>query len=199
MLLKRLFKPVLALTLAAFVFTGAGFGQTRQHDVSVSVGFLSIDQMADILGDVLTIVLTLGTFSKNDVQYSAVPFLTYHYSANSKFGFGAAVGGYTSSGELQVLDSVVGDFQEQNYVVAAELDYHWVMRPGFQLYSGAGFGVRYRHGTYRDGDETDTYNKALPTFHLNALGVRFGNKVGFFAELGAGYKGLISVGLNAQF
>ncbi|MCK7483609.1 MAG: hypothetical protein M0C28_46245 [Candidatus Moduliflexus flocculans] len=60
--------------------------------------------------------------------------------------------------------------------MAAELDYHWVMRPGFQLYSGAGFGVRYRHGTYRDGDETDTCNKALPTFHLNALGVRFGEQ-----------------------
>lgn len=199
MLLKRLFKPVLALTLAAFVFTGAGFGQTRRHDVSVAVGFLSIDQMADLLGSVLTVVLTLGTYQKDNLEYSAVPFLTYHYSANSKFGFGAAVGGYTSSGELQVLDAAVGDFKEQNYVVAAELDYHWVMRPGFQLYSGAGFGVRYRHGTYRDADETDTYNKVLPTFHLNALGVRFGNKVGFFAELGAGYKGLISVGLNAQF
>ena len=199
MFLKRLFKPVLALTLAAFVFTGAGFGQTRQHDVSVAVGFLSIDQMADILGDVLTIVLTLGTFSKNDVKYSAVPFLTYHYSANSKFGFGAALGGYTSSGELRVVDSTVGVFKEQNYVVAAELDYHWVMRSGFQLYSGAGFGVRYRHGTYTDADETDTLNKVLPTFHLNAIGLRVGNKVGFFAELGAGYKGLLSFGLNAQF
>lgn len=199
MFLKRLFKPVLALTLAAVVFTGAGFGQTRQHDVSVSCGFLSIDQMADLLGSALIVVVTLGTFKKDNLSYSAVPFLTYHYSANSKFGFGAAVGGYTSSGELLVLDSVAGDFKEQNYVVAAELDYHWVMRPGFQIYSGAGFGVRYRHGTYRDAEETNTENRVLPTFHLNALGVRFGNKVGFFAELGAGYKGLFSVGLNAQF
>ena len=39
MFLKRLFKPALALTLVAFVFAGAGFGQTRQHDVSVAVGF----------------------------------------------------------------------------------------------------------------------------------------------------------------
>ncbi|MBP1770087.1 MAG: hypothetical protein H6P96_705 [Candidatus Aminicenantes bacterium] len=199
MFLKRLFKPVLALTLAAVVFTGAGFGQTRQHDVSVSCGFLSIDQMADLLGNALTIVLTLGTYKKDNLEYSAVPFLTYHYSANGKFGFGAAIGGYASSGELQILDSLVGEFKEQNYVVAAELDYHWVMQPGFQLYSGAGFGVRYRHGTYRDAEVTDTDNKVLPTFHLNALGVRFGNKIGFFGEIGAGYKGLISVGLNAQF
>jgi hypothetical protein len=196
--IKRFLRPLIVLTLAAFMLSTAGFGQTRKHDLSVSYGVLSIDQLADILTDVLTIVITLGTFSKNDVKYTGVPFLTYHFSANSRFGFGAAVGGYSSSGILQVTGDDVGTFKERNYIGAVELDYHWVMRPGFQLYSGAGFGVRYRRGTYVT-TETDAFNKLLPTFHLNALGVRFGRTVGFFAELGAGYKGILSAGVNAQF
>ena len=73
------------------------------------------------------------------------------------------------------------------------------MRPGFQLYSGAGFGVRLRHGTYIEGEETDTLNKALPTFHINALGLRFGRNIAFFVEIGAGYKGVLNAGLSAQF
>lgn len=198
MSIKRFLRPLIVLTLAAFILATAGFGQTRKHDLSVSYGVLSIDQLADILTDVMTIVITLGTFSKNDMKYTGVPFLTYHFSANSRFGFGAAVGGYSSSGILQVTGDNVGTFKERNYIGAVELDYHWVMRPGFQLYSGAGFGVRYRRGTYVT-TETDTFNKLLPTFHLNVLGVRFGRTVGFFAELGAGYKGILSAGLNAQF
>ena len=143
MSVKRLLKPVLILTLAGFVLTTAGFGQTRRNDLSLSYGVLSIDQLADVFTDVVTIVLTLGTFGKQDVKYTGVPFLTYHMSRNDRFGFGAALGGYSSSGLLRVGDADIGSFKENNIVAAAELDYHWIMRPGFQLYSGVGFGVRF--------------------------------------------------------
>jgi hypothetical protein len=194
----RILRSEISLVLAAFVLTAAGFGQTRRHDLSLSYGVLSSDQLIDIFTDVLTIVITLGTFSKNNVEYTGVPFLTYHYSANSRFGFGGAIGGYSSHGDLQVAGDMVGTFNERNYIGAVELDYHWIMRKGFQAYSGAGFGLRYRRGTYRT-TETDTFNRILPTFHINALGVRFGGKVAFFLELGAGYKGVLSAGVNAQF
>ncbi|HMA54971.1 MAG TPA: hypothetical protein VKT17_10935 [Acidobacteriota bacterium] len=198
MSIPRTLRPIVVLVLAAFVLASAGFGQTRRHDLSVSAGVLSMDQLSDIFTDIITVVLTMGTFSKNNQEYSAVPFLTYHYSANSRFGFGAAIGGYSASGDLQILGDNVGTFKERNYIGAVELDYHWIMREGLQIYSGAGFGLRYRRGTYR-ATETDTFNKLLPTFHINALGVRFGRKIAVFLEAGAGYKGVLSAGLNAQF
>jgi hypothetical protein len=196
--IKRSLRPVFILILAAVVLSTAGFGQTRKNDLSASYGVLSIDQLSDILGDVLTAVITLGTFGKTDIKYTGVPFLTYHYSANSRFGFGGAVGGYSSSGILQTGGSDVGTFRERNYVGAVELDYHWVMREGLQLYSGGGFGIRYRRGTYQT-TESETTNKVTPTFHLNVLGIRIGKTVGFFAEFGVGYKGMLLAGINAQF
>lgn len=201
MFIKRILRSVMILILAAFLLTTAGFGQTRKHDISLSYGVLSIDQLTDILTDVLTIVVTFGLFSKDTIKYTGVPFLTYHYSSNSRFGFGFAVGGYSSRGELYVtgVADPVGNFKERNYIGAAELDCRWIMREGFQLYSGAGFGVRFRRGTYNDADDTDKVSKVLPTFHLNAIGLRVGGKVGFFAELGAGYKGVLCAGINAQF
>lgn len=201
MRIKPILKPVLIVTLAAFISSTAGLAQERTHDVSFQFGFLSTDQLTDIFEDIVLIVITLGNFYKNDMTFSGLPFLTYHYSANSRFGFGGTVGYYSSAGNLvqEGGSVVVGDFRERNYIAAAELDYHWVMRPGFQLYSGAGFGVRIRRGTYTDADETDTVAKALPAFHLNALGLRIGKKVGFFAELGVGYKGILAAGVNAQF
>jgi hypothetical protein len=199
MSIKRALRSVVVFALIAAFVSTAGFAQTRKHDLSLSYGVLSIDQLADVFTDVLTIVLTLGAYSKDNMESTGVPFLTYHYSRNSKFGFGFAVGGYQSTGDLRILGETVGDFKETNYVGALELDYRWVMKKGFQLYSGAGLGVRIRKGTYHDADSTETLSKTLPTFHINALGLRVGRKVGFFAELGVGYKGIFSAGLNAQF
>jgi hypothetical protein len=201
MIAKRIVKPVLIVVLAVFLFSITGLAQERRHDLSFQYGFLSTDQLTDIFEDILLIVITLGNYYKEDLEFTGIPFLTYHYSANSRFGFGGAFGYYGSSGNLvqEGGDVVVGDFRERNYIAAAELDYHWIMRPGFQLYSGAGFGVRIRRGTYTDTGETDTVTKVLPAFHLNALGMRVGRKVGFFAELGVGYKGFLAAGINAQF
>lgn len=199
MFVKRTLRSVAVFILIAAFVSAAGFAQTRKHDLSLSYGILSIDQLTDILTDVLTIVITLGTFSKDNMEYTGVPFLTYHYSNNSKFGFGFAVGGYRSTGDLQLLGEPVGTFKETNTIGALEIDYRWVLKKGFQLYSGAGFGVRIRKGTYNDLDSTDTVSKALPTFHVNLLGFRIGKKVGLFGELGAGYKGIFCGGLNAQF
>jgi len=198
MSLKRSCQAALVLTLAVLVLAPAGFGQTRRHDLSLGFGVLSTDQLTDIFENIVSIILTFGTFEKSSQSFTGVPFLTYHYSAKSRFGFGGAIGGYGSSGNLRLAGDDVGTFREKNYIVAAELDYHWIMRQGFQMYSGAGFGVRFRHGTYA-ATEADTVTKVLPAFHLNALGVRFGRKVGFFLEAGVGYKGLVSGGINAQF
>lgn len=194
----RFLRPAAALLLVVFAASTVAFGQTRTHDLSLSYGVLSIDQMTDILQDVLTVVLTLGSFNKTDAKYTGVPFLTYHYSANSRFGFGGAIGTYSSKGLLQVGDTDAGTFRERNTIAAVELDYRWVMRPGFQLYSGAGFGVRFRHGTYQT-EGSESLNRVLPTFHVNALGVRVGGRIGFFAELGAGYKGVLLAGISGQF
>jgi len=199
MFIKRTLRSVVIFTLIAAFVSTAGFAQTRKHDFSLSYGLASTDQLADIFTDILTIVITLGTFSKQDVQYSGVPFFSYHYSRNSKFGFGFAVGYYQAEGDLYILEENRGPFKESNTIGALELDYHWVMKKGFQLYSGAGFGIRVRKGTYHDLDSTDTVSKALPTFHVNLLGFRVGRKVGFFGEVGAGYKGIFCAGLNAQF
>jgi hypothetical protein len=198
MSLKHLVRPGTALILALIMFSGAGLAQTRKHDLSVSYGVGSLDQVVDVFTDVLTIVLTLGTFAKDNMSYTGVPFLTYHYAPHSRFGFGFAVGGYRATGDLTVGGVGAGTFKETNTIAAVEIDYRWVMSRSFQLYSGLGAGVRFRKGTY-DTTGAESLTQTLPTFHINALGLRFGRKVGVFFEVGAGYKGMLLGGLNAQF
>jgi len=198
MIFQRALRSILVLALAAGLLSTAGYGQTRRHEITASYGIGSGDQLIDAFADILTVVLSFGTYVKEISDSTGVPFLTYHYSANSRFGFGAAVGGFTTSGWLSIAGEDAGTYKESSTIVAGEIDYRWVMKKSFQLYSGVGVGVRLRKGTYvTSGTETD--NQVLPTFHLNLIGLRFGGKVGVFFEAGAGYRGLFSGGLSAQF
>jgi hypothetical protein len=199
MISKRIARFVVVFAVLGLLGSAVGFGQTRRHELSFSYGAVSMDQFADAFSDFLTIVITFGTFSKQDATYSGIPFLTYHYAPKSRFGFGVAVGGYQAKGNLEFLGDPVGDYKETNVIAALEIDYHWIMKGSFQLYSGGGIGLRFRKGTYHVEDSTDTLSQTLGTFHINLLGFRVGKRVGLFGEIGAGYKGLVNLGLNAQF
>lgn len=198
---KRTFQHIVCFAIIAVMVSSLGVAQTRRHDVSLSYGLVTSDQITDILEDILTIIITFGTFSKRDIQFTGAPFFTYHYAPKGRFGVGFALGAYRSKGDLYLLDEQRGTFKETSYVGAAEIDYRWIMGRSFQLYSGLGAGATLKRGTYTvTGEpESEVTSRVRPTVHLNLLGFRVGGKVGFFAELGAGYKGVINLGLSAQF
>jgi hypothetical protein len=198
---RSLFRTTLAAGAAALVLTGAGFGQTRRHDLAVQFGVVSSDQVIDILKDPAAVVIPPGTYAKVGQTFSAVPFLTYRRWVSDWLAFGGTAGYFGSSGTLvpEGGEANVGEFREKNTVAAIEIEIRWLRRRTLVLYSGAGFGVKVRRGTYAYGEGTEAFTEALPTFHLNALGLRAGGKVGFFAEAGYGYKGVLAAGLDVRF
>lgn len=196
---RTITKGVLSSILALALLCAPLDAQKRRHDVSISYGVVTLDQVSDVLEDILTIVITLGTYSKQKMDFSGAPFLSYHFAPGGRFGFGLAAGTYRTTGGLESMDTPVGTFKETNTIAAVEMDYRWVYKPSFQLYSGLGAGLRFRKGEYHVGDELETTNNTLGTIHVNALGLRFGKQVGLFFELGFGYKGVFNGGLSAQF
>jgi hypothetical protein len=198
----RAAKAALAGTAAGLVLlVAAAAGQTRTNEIAIHFGVISSDQVIDILEDPAAVVLPAGAYAKVGQTFSAVPFLTYRRWVSRGLAFGATAGTFSSSGALvpEGGEVIAGEFRERNYVGAVEVEVRWLTRRALTLYSGAGFGVKVRRGTYMDGLDADTETKVLPAFHLNAVGLRLGRKVAFFAELGIGYKGLLAVGLNGQF
>lgn len=194
-------RMAVAGTAAGLLLAAAGLGQTRKHDLSVHFGVVSSDQVIDILEDPAAVIIPGGPFSKVGQTFGAVPFLTYRRRVTDRLAFGATAGYFSASGALAPAgeETVAGDFREKNYVGAVEIRFRWLRRRTLELYSGGGFGIKVRRGTYAAGDGTEAFTKALPTFHLNALGLRAGKSVGFFAEAGYGYKGVLAAGLDARF
>jgi hypothetical protein len=198
----RAAKAALAGTAAGLVLlVAAAAGQTRTNEIAIHFGVISSDQVIDILEDPAAVVLPAGAYAKAGQTFSAVPFLTYRRWVSRGLAFGATAGYFSSSGALvpEGGEVIAGEFRERNYVGAVEVEVRWLTRRALTLYSGAGFGVKVRRGRYADGEVTEAFTKALPTFHLSAIGLRAGGRVGFFAEAGYGYKGVLAAGLDARF
>lgn len=70
------------------------------------------------------------------------------------------------------------------------LDFHYVLRSRFQMYSGIMGGLVYYP---QDGGNTGW----VP--HLNLLGFRFGKKHALYTELGVGFSSTLSMGYSSRF
>ena len=157
MFLKRALTTLVVLDVVWAWLPATASAQTRHHDLSLSYGVVTMDQFSDALTDILTVILTFGTYGKQNAEYSGIPFLTYRYAPRGEsgradhapalgFGIGFAIGTYSAKGGLTLMGEPSGTFEENNYIGAIEFDYRWIMRRNFQLYSGAGVGVRIRRG-----------------------------------------------------
>jgi hypothetical protein len=69
------------------------------------------------------------------------------------------------------------------------------------IYSGAAIGLHYQVNDARDITVFNVESSGTVGFswQLTAIGVEVGNKFGAHAELGLGFKGIISAGLHARF
>jgi hypothetical protein len=200
MKIKKVIRTFFVVILIFIIGSPSVFSQLRKHDLSLSYGVVTLDQMGDIFEDIIDITLTFGLFGKENMEFSGATFLTYHFfPGGNRFGFGPAIGTYTTTGDLVEMGVHEGTFKENNYIFAGEVVYYWILNKSFQMYSVGGIGLRLRRGIYIGLTETDTRNDTFLTFNLQVLGFRFGKKIGVFGEIGAGYKGCVVLGLDAQF
>lgn len=193
-------RAAFALAVAVLFLASFGAGRTPRHEISLSYGIITWDQIVDVMENVAIAVLTLGSYNKSNDTFGGAPFLTYRYSPKGRLSAGIALGTYATRGDLLLGGQVEGTFRESNFVAAGEITYRWIMGRSLQLYSGLGAGLTFKSGTYSVAGSTDeTSSRLRPTFHLNVIGFRLGKNFGFFGELGAGCKGIISLGVSSRF
>lgn len=76
--------------------------------------------------------------------------------------------------------------------VQLRYDINYVNKPAFQMYFGVSAG-----GGYEANSADDEY--LWGGFHLHLLGMRFGNHLGVFTEIGVGMNGLANAGVSLRF
>ncbi|KQS32924.1 hypothetical protein [Dyadobacter sp. Leaf189] len=185
---------VVALLLAAG--TPAHAQRPSQHEVQLSYGPLARERLLD---DALIIFLG-SVFSEPlpQMDFSSSFAITYRYQVTRRFAIG--VTSATSNGTSYKADyyDYQRAYKHTNLIMAFEPKITYADTPDVTLYAAAGIGglfVRLKDQRLA----TDAKLYAVPTFQVTPFGIRVGKKVGGFAEIGYGYKGLVSFGINTRF
>lgn len=193
------FKPVLILFLLIHLLTSKATSQPGYHELSVSYGVLSSTEMVrNGLMDFMYGFLFLTKETTNSKVTGPVLF-SWKYIPKSRWGFGIVAGRVKGS-----YDDIIGSYffegqtimhvKYSTFTIAPEIDFRYFQREKLHLYSSAAVGLTFLseevYGTTEKRNHSD--------FHLSLIGLRYGQNIGAFAELGFGFKGLINFGINLK-
>jgi hypothetical protein len=194
-------KKLLLICLLAFLTIPANklfAQQTGKNEIALSYGVVSSDDIAFIFSDIITSIVG---YSNENIRSSGIINLSYRNVVRDRWLLGATVSYEKTQSDAFVMNSQIGTEKDTYYTVGLEAHYQYVHNPSFQMYSG--FGAAYtlaQAEVNRTDGNPNTSNKMYHfNFQVNLLGFRIGKAVGFFTELGFGYRGVVNAGLSARF
>ena len=196
-------KKIILVSVAAFLFMTQANAQSKKHEIDLGAGLGSSNQLIETMSDLIISGLPFQVKMENG-SYVGALHAGYKYSLTDRFALGPvfAYDRGTKDAINKSTNSKQGKFTSNFYTLSLEADYKYINQPSFKLYSLVGAGGTLLNQVYKaDGTnaEDKSGNQAFFNFQLTPIGVKFGDSFGAFAELGFGYKGILSAGLFCRF
>jgi hypothetical protein len=196
-------KPILIFFLLAHLFTGTATSQSGYHELSASWGIKSTTELSyssEWMDSFITIfTFGLVTSETTNIKVTGPLLFSWKYIPKSRWGFGVLAGNTKGSYD-EIITSVwdksktVFHNKYSAFSIAPEIDFRYIQREKFTLYSSAAVGLTFLSEEVNSSEEKSNYFDA----HLSLIGLRYGQKLGAFAELGFGFKGIINFGINLK-
>jgi len=179
---------VVSLGLGIFLLlSGLAFAETDlvapppKHEISVGLGILTVQEFVWIVGDILDTMFT--GHETDQISGSGNFSLSYRYHPSRRLAFGVA-------GVIENINVTYKDTPEKRsfrtWALMGNVRLKYLDAERLSLYSGLGVG----YCSFGSGGDTIA-------FQVTGFGLsfRFMKNLGFFVELGAGYQGIVNVGL----
>lgn len=169
---------------------GFGYGSTTSNE------------LIDSFSDALSYPLTFGSASVSNENYSGAVYLEYRRAVADKLTAGMDLVYERNTKSINFQGESSGTERGDAYTIALVGHYNYVANDSVRLFSGLGIGYTLRETEFTPSDRSDVDltnfgdDDGYFNFQLTGLGVRAGEVVGFSAELGFGYKGILSVGVS---
>ncbi len=173
------------------------------HDFMISYGLPATDMFQNLSSNMLDDKYPDKRYIRDNYKGSGIISLTYrHVSKSEMFFWGVAAGYNSTQGDVYYLGSNDGELKRNFISVAFEGQYRYQNLKKVQLYSGLGIG--YSFGKEKLTNPTESGSQSTSgtinriAYQINVMGIRIGDNIGGFVELGYGYKGIVNVGLSIQ-
>lgn len=191
-------KKIMIFVLLCGLTTGIQ-AQTNKHEINAGVGIFSTSEIIDIFADILTTGITGGAYNA-DKSYTGSFHLGYKYRFTDRVSAGGTLLYEHATADAMINNVKEGDFKNNYYTLAAEMDYRYLNKGNVTLYGTLGAGATLYTQKYTSNEgEKDSNNAVHFNFQITPIGIKYGSRFGVFAEAGFGYKGILSAGLFARF
>ncbi len=189
------FTAVLLLSVL-LVATSSVCAQERSHEFSASAGVATVPDIIEAFMEVAPLIVTVGLI-REDTK-SATPALSLHYRYHSSrlLSVGGTFDYQKFERDLYFLDDKLSTSDINYYTFMGRVDLTYLRTRFVRLYLGASVGISHMK---ESGEDVEDTSHTLFAFQLNALGLRLGDQVAAYMELGLGFNGIIAGGLAFEF
>jgi len=178
-------QKIIAICLIVLSFSPV-IAQQAQHDIKVSYGPFSGNDLATTIGGVFLYVLTLGLAGEPEMNHYGSYIVSYNRRVNKRVSLGVQLN-YNPI-DLNFPDADLA-YKFRYTSLLGKFDFRYIANPKFEMYGNIMLGATADFGDY----------KVLGfTGHINPLCFRHGKKHGVFYELGIGSGPYVSLGYSAK-
>lgn len=189
-----LFKIMLLASLICCTFMRVEAQDKGKSELNIGGGIMASE---NAFADAIILLLSALINDPEDVTIPGAAWsMTYKYNLSERLAVGGA-SIYNPSPDRWIPDFAINDrWKRRSLTTAGEATIYWAKQRAFQFYGTAGVGFFVKRKTFY---EVQTETEFGYTFQATPVGLRIGNKVGVFMELGYGYKGVFNGGVSVRF
>lgn len=196
-------KNTLALLLIVLAITSTS-AQDRSPvvEVNAGIGVLTAPEMIEAISTAVIDQIVSPNITSLDITNGGVAYIgTVSFFPNGRFGVGADFVYDRTDMQANYSDPWV---QPQTTSVTyasllARLDIRYIKSGFVRLYSSGALGVSMRTAERTDPLPVEKDQSTGFGLQLTPIGIRIGRRLGAWAELGFGFRGLLSGGVSYQF
>lgn len=171
---------------------------SQEHQISAGMGVGSTSQIFDGLRSIGSAFSAMFLNSNALVNTKTVGEfrLSYAYAPKKRWTFGGTFSYNHSEFDVIARNGKIGEQVNDYYTLGAESSFYYLQKNRLRLYGLMGAGATFASAT-QNNFETDTHSRSNGTFfnfQVTPIGVSYGKQWGGFAELGIGYRGILSFG-----
>ena len=201
--MNKLFLIIIFLIAHGYSYTQSYDRSYLRNDIILGYGIPSTDMFMPVQSSTLDDYFPDARYLRDNYSGTGVIGITYRRVSHSEmFLWGASVSYNATKGEMYYLGNYEGELKRNFITIAFEGHYRYQNLKKVQLYSGIGIGYSLGSETLTPPGESGKSSVSGSinriAYQINAIGIRVGNNIGGFLELGYGYKGIVNMGVSIQ-
>lgn len=170
----------------------------QEQQITAGVGVLSTNYIADTFFDVTKNIIggLAGSDTRLENQRAVGEFrVGYAYYPINWVSVGGTASFLQTKSDAVSNGTTTGNFSSTYLTFAAESTLTYLSRRNIRLYGLLGAGITNMNSEYSAGANKDSDGTTYFNFHVSPIGIAFGNQFGGTAEIGLGYRGIVSLGV----